>query len=245
MECLKSLIAGTLVACTTLAQAEFSATTMLASDYVFRGISNTDGDPAVQGSLDYEHEMGFYAGVWASNVKFRENAGEDAVDTVQEATIEIDYYAGFASEFEFGLSWDIGALFYTYPGSEGDLDYNYWEATGALGYAFEEVTLEPELGAEVYYSPDYFGSSGDATYAAGTLGLSLPRDFGLNFSIGKQWFKDDSDLNYADWKVGITKALWGFDLEVAYTDTNLSKSDCDDDNICDNRVVFSVARTFE
>lgn len=76
----------------------------LTTDYVFRGISNTDGDPAIQGSLDYEHDTGFYAGVWASSVKFRENAGAAAVDTVQEATIEIDYYAGFASEFDSGVS---------------------------------------------------------------------------------------------------------------------------------------------
>lgn len=103
MDFIKSLITASLVACASMVQAEFSATTTLASDYVFRGISNTDGDPAIQGSMDYEHESGFYAGVWASNVKFRENAGEDAVDTVDEASIEIDYYAGFASEFDNGI----------------------------------------------------------------------------------------------------------------------------------------------
>jgi len=242
MDCMKkSLIAG-LLAVTVTAHAEFSGTALLATDYVFRGISNTDGDPAIQGSMDYEHESGVYAGVWGSNVKFRENAGSDT--TVQEATIEIDYYGGFASEFDVGIGWDLGALYYTYPGSESDFDYNYWEALGALGYAFEEVTLAPEVGVELYYSPDYFGSSGNATYAAAMLDLSLPMDFGAGFSVGKQWFHDDSDLNYTDWKIGLTKELQGFDLEVAYTDTNLSKSDCDDDDICDGRIVASVSRTF-
>jgi len=245
MDCLKSFIAGILVTGAALAQAEFSATTTLTTDYVFRGISNTDGDPAIQGSLDYEHDTGFYAGVWASNVKFRENAGAAAVDTVQEATIEIDYYAGFASEFDSGVSWGIGALYYTYPGSENDLDYDYWEAMGALGYAFEEVTLEPEIGAEVYYSPEYFGNSGDATYVAGTLGLSLPSDIGLKISVGKQWFSDDAALNYTNWKAGITRALWGFDFELAYTDTDLSKSDCDDEDICEGRAFFSITKTIE
>ena len=170
MSHLKILTTATLVACTGLAQAEFSATTTLASDYVFRGISNTDGDPAIQGSMDYEHESGFYAGVWASNVKFRENAGEDAIDTVDEASIEIDYYAGFASELENGISWDLGALYYSYPGSEKSFEYDYWEAMGALGYAFEDLTLEPEIGTELYYSPEYFGNGGAATYVAATLG---------------------------------------------------------------------------
>ena len=243
MYCLKSVTAGLLVVSTSLAHAGFSATTTLASDYVFRGISNTDGDPAIQGSFDYEHETGLYAGAWASNVKFRENAGMDAVDTVQEATIEIDYYAGFAGEFGNGISWDIGALYYSYPGAENDLDYDYWEAMGALGHTFEALTLEPEIGAEVYYSPEYFGNSGDATYVSGMLGLSLPREFGLNFSIGRQWFHDDSSLNYTDWKVGITRTLRGFDLEVAYTDTDLSKADCDDTDICEGRAVLSISRT--
>jgi uncharacterized protein (TIGR02001 family) len=178
-------------------------------------------------------------------VKFRENADVDAADTVDEASIEIDYYAGLASEFENGISWDIGALYYTYPGSEDSLDYDYWEAMAGLGYAFEAVTLEPEIGVEVYYSPEYFGNSGDATYASGMLGLSLPHDFGLNLSIGKQWFEQDSSLDYSDWKLGLARALGGFELELAYTDTSLSKAECDDTDICDGRVVFSIAGTFE
>ncbi len=245
MDCLKSLIAGILLTGATLAQAGFSTTTTLASDYVFRGISNTDGEPAIQASIDYEHDNGLYAGVWASNVKFRENAGAAAVDTVQEATIEIDYYIGFASEFESGLSWDVGALYYAYPGAEDSLDYDYWEAMGALSYAFEEVGLAPEIGVEVYHSPEYFGKSGDATYAAAVLDLSLPNDFGLGFSVGKQWFKDDSSLNYVDWKAGITRSAWGFDFELAYTDTDLSKADCDDEDICEGRAVFSITKFAE
>lgn len=245
MDCLKYIIVGILMTNTCLAQAGLSMTTSLATDYVFRGISNTDGEPTVQGSLDYEHENGLYAGLWASNVKFRENSGVPAAETVQEATIEVDYYVGFASEFESGVSWDISALYYAYPGAEDSLDYDYWEAMGTLGYAFEKTGMEPEIGIEVYHSPEYFGKSGDATYAAGVLNLSLPGEFGLGFSIGKQWFKDDSSLNYTDWKIGITRTLWGIDAELAYTDTDLSKADCDDVDICEGRAVFSITKTAE
>ena len=80
MDCIKSVFAGILVTCSSLAHAGFSATTTLATDYVFRGISNTDGEPTLQASFDYEHENGLYAGVWASNMKFRENAGAPAID---------------------------------------------------------------------------------------------------------------------------------------------------------------------
>ena len=245
MTYIRPLITAALIAWSTQTPAEFSGTVTLATDYVFRGISNTDEDPAIQGSMDYEHDSGLYAGIWASNVKFRENADEDAVDTVAEATIEINYYAGIASEFGNGLSWDVGANLVTYPGSESSLNYDYWEAMGALGYAFEEVALEPGIVAEVYYSPDYFGNSGDATYVNAMLYLSLPAEFGLNFSAGRQQFKEDSSLDYNDMKAGITKSLAGFELELAYFDTNLSKSECDGEDICSDRVVFSITRPID
>ena len=245
MKTARTAIAIALLGCASLAQAEYSATTTLVTDYVFRGISNTDGDPAIQGSLDYSHDNGFYAGAWASNVKFRENAGVDAADTVDEASIEIDYYAGFASEFANGVAWDTGALLYTYPGAESDLEYDYWEAFGSLSYAYEAVSLAPEVGVEVYYSPEYFGEIGKTWYASGTLALALPNEFGLGLTVGKQWFKDDSDLDYSDWKVAIGRSLAGFDVELAYTDTDLDKSDCDDTDICEGRVIFSVSRTLD
>lgn len=116
---------------------------------------------------------------------------------------------------------------------------------GALGYAFEGVALEPEIGTELYYSPEDFGNSGAATYVAAALGLSLPSDFGLNFSFGRQSFDDDSDFNYNDWKIALTRGIAGFDFEVAYTDTDLSKADCGDEDICDGRVVVSVSQTIE
>ncbi len=244
MSHIKCLLAAALMACTGLALAEFSATTLLATDYVFRGISNTDGDPAIQGSLDYAHDSGFYAGAWASNVKFRENADVDAVDTVEEASIEIDYYLGLASEFENGIYWDVGALYYSYPGSEEALDYDYWEVMGALGYAFERLPLGPEVTVELYHSPDYFGGIGDATYASGSVALTLTDLVGLGITYGKQWFDDDSSLDYSDWKIGISTSLSGFELELAYTDTDLSKADCDDLDICEGRALLSIARSF-
>ncbi|MDQ7072995.1 MAG: TorF family putative porin [Gammaproteobacteria bacterium] len=76
----------------------------LSTDYVWRGYSQTDNDPAISGSFDYAHASGFYAGTWASNVSF-------ATDT----DIEIDVYAGFGGELDNGLGWDIGWLRYIYP----------------------------------------------------------------------------------------------------------------------------------
>jgi len=238
----RAIAIGVLITCAAQAQAEFSGTVMMATDYVFRGISNTDGDPAIQGSFDYGHDSGFYAGIWASNVKFRENADVDAIETVQEASVEIDYYAGLASELDNGLSWEFGAQLVTYPGAEEALNYDYWEALLALGYSFDQLALEPELIGQAYFSPDYFGNGGDATYLSGLVYLHLPADFGLNLSIGRQTFEEDASLDYTDTKIGITKALAGFEFELAYTDTNIPKEDCDGLDICSGRVVLSIAR---
>ena len=238
----KAIGIGALITCTAQAHAEFSGTVLMATDYVFRGISNTDGGPAIQGSFDFEHDSGIYAGIWASNVKFRENADVDAVETVQEASIEIDYYAGMASELDNCFSWEVGAQLVTYPGAEEALNYDYWEALLALGYSFDQVALEPELIGQAYFSPDYFGNSGDATYLSGLVYLYLPGDVGLNLSIGRQTFEEDASLDYADTKIGITKALAGFEFELAYTDTNIPIEDCAGLDICSGRVVFSIAR---
>jgi len=168
------------------------------------------------------------------------------IDTNQECAeiveaISAMAHAFFASASAPGVGWDVGAIYYSYPGAEADLNYDYGEACSTLNYSFEAVPLQPEIGVGLYYSPEYFGDSGKATYTSGTLQLSLPEEFGINFTAGKQWF--DEALDYLDWKLGVTKGLAGFDFEIAYTDTDLSKSDCGGESICAGRAIFSVSRT--
>jgi uncharacterized protein (TIGR02001 family) len=211
----------------------------LTTDYIFRGVSQTDGDPAIQGGFDYAHTRGFYAGVWASNVNFNENEGVAPEAQVSEANIEIDLYAGFSRTLTVGLKWDLGAIYYAYPGTDSDLDYDYLEFYLGLNYPFELITLRPVADVKVYYSPDSFGVDIDETiYAIGSLDFSLPAEFSLGFHLGYEYI-DDGD-NYSDWKVGVSKNLAGFDLEVAYFGTGGSNQE----DLDDSRVVFSVSRTF-
>ena len=240
-----AVTASMLVAASPFAAAEmesphsFSANAALTTDYIFRGFTQTNEQAAIQGGFDYAHTSGFYAGVWGSSLEFNENksraaAGEAPVD---EATIEIDLYGGFASEFANGTGWDVGVLYYWYPGSEDSLDYDFVEVYGGLSHAFSDVPLEPTAGVTVSFSPDFFGSTGDAVYVDGSLDLSLPAGFGLGFHVGSQSIDEGDD--YVDWKVGVSNNLAGFDLELAYYDT-----DVDDDDLADARVVFTVSRSF-
>lgn len=237
----KTFVAGGLLACSSLAFADFSFNGGLTSDYVFRGISQADEKPAIQGGADYTHDSGLYAGIWGSKVDF----GPFGVD----ADMEVDLYGGFKGEFAGGLGWDVGALYYAYPGSDeedvGVGELNYWEAKGALSYTFKDVALAPSVGLALYYSPEFTGEIGDALFVVGSLGLTLPQDFGLSLHVGQQNLDEDEAVvdSYLEYGIGISKTVGGFNLALNYSAT-------DDDgetfggDMADDRVALSVSRSF-
>lgn len=212
---------------------EFRANVALSTDYLFRGISQTDGNPAISGGFDYSYTpYGFYAGIWSSNVDFSSFGDDD--------NIEIDYYGGFSGEFSNAISWDVGGLYYQYPGDDGN--DAYWEAYGSLGYTFSDVQFEPAIGVTVAYSPDFFAGTGDGIWVNPTLDLSLPYDVGLSFSYG---YQDVDDLgNYSNFSVGLSKDLSIFSFGLTYSN-NFGESDfCGGADVCDDTVVFSISSSF-
>src|SRR3989344_808895 len=106
MICCHCMLAfATGLAVVAAANAETTGNIALTSDYVSRGVSYSDNDPAVQGGLDWSHGLGFYAGVWGSNVSFG-----------TPAHVELDVYTGITRPMASGLGWDSGLAYYTYPG---------------------------------------------------------------------------------------------------------------------------------
>jgi len=223
-----------------------SANVALTTDYIYRGISQTSEDPAIQGGFDYSYApFGFYLGIWASSLEF--NAGSS-----DAASIEIDWYGGFAGAFSNGISWDIGGLYYSYPDQDEDDspagDYDFVEAYGSLGYSFAEVTFEPSVTGMLAYSPDFYGEDGDGIYLKGTLELSLPHDIGLAFDLAYQDVDGNKTsgpdgFDYTHWRVGLSKEFAGLGLDVSYYDS----SDSDDcgGNLCDGRVVFTLSASLD
>jgi uncharacterized protein (TIGR02001 family) len=88
----------------------FSATMTFATDYLFRGVSQTDNNPAAQGSFDYKHPIGVYLGIWGSNVD----------DYISEGNVELDVYGGYGRELFTNLNMDVAVFYYYYPGSGDD-----------------------------------------------------------------------------------------------------------------------------
>jgi uncharacterized protein (TIGR02001 family) len=191
------------------------------TDYVFRGFSQTDENPALQGGFDYEDASGLHAGVWASNIDFNNTA---------DGSLELDIYGGYQGEFE-GVSYDVGGIYYAYPGSENNLNYDFWEAYVSGSYDFDGFSVN----AGVNYSPEFFGDAGDAFYYYGGIDVALPYEVTLSAHYGHQDIDESADYN--DWSVGVSRNWLEFDWSATYTE-----ADVDNDDNADGRVVFSVGK---
>jgi uncharacterized protein (TIGR02001 family) len=205
MKYTKTLLASALMAGAGVAQAELSANIGVASNYYFRGITQTDDSAAVSGGIDYAHDSGFYLGTWMSNVDF--GGKED---------VEIDGYAGFGGDIgDTGLGYDISGWYYWYPGSGGDAqggDLDYAEVSGSLSFWWLTGTVAYTVWAE---------ADGPGAFQDGDIWYQLDIDPGWSYegfaptaSIGHYSFDDDGDdeldLNYTTWSVGISKDAGDF-----------------------------------
>ncbi|MGE0725521.1 MAG: TorF family putative porin [Alphaproteobacteria bacterium] len=220
---------------------EFTATVTLATDYLYRGISQTDENPAIQGSIDYSYmfkeDFGVYLGVWASNLNFNDG---------NEATIEMDVYGGVKGKV-VGLDWQLGMIGYFYPGASSRLNYDFYEFAGKLGYDFGFASVAGGLN----YSPDFFGASGDAWYLYGDVKVPIPGaplELAVIGHLGHQWIEKNDRFgtpDYLEWQAGLTATVEGFTLSLVYADTDLKKSEClGGKTICGARALFSISRTF-
>ena len=224
------------------ANAEISASVTATNDYVFRGITQTSEDPALQASIDYANESGWYIGAWGSNVDF--GPGDPA-------NIEVDFYTGFAGETEAGLGWDVGLTYYTYP---DESDYNYPEIYGLLSYGI--------FSGGLYYSNDWLNLGNDAMYVSAGVSVPFANGFSFNASVGYSFGdgfenidvseeQDGSDLRdteYLDYSIGVGYTLGNFDLSLAWIDTDLDRRDplfsSTSVGNSEGRVVLTVATSF-
>ncbi len=200
-----------------------SAGVAFGTDYVWRGYSQTDNDPAISGSFDYAHSSGFYMGTWASNVDF----GDDA-------SIEIDVYAGFGGETAGGLGWDVSIIRYLYDGE----DYDWNELYGSLSYSYFSVGIA--------HSNNVYDSSENGTYYTLGFDYDLPVG-GLAFSAGLGFYDYDDDVFGAsedsalDYRIGVSTELVGLGWDLTYTDTNSDGEDLYGSGIADGRLIFTVS----
>ncbi|MBW1999070.1 MAG: hypothetical protein JRJ29_14045, partial [Deltaproteobacteria bacterium] len=202
------------------------------------------GDPAVQGSFEYSHPTGFYLGLWGSNVD----------SSVSDGNLEIDFFGGYRRDMTDRLSLDLALFYYYYPSGGSEPEPDYFEAHVGLGYRLPGFPFEPEVGVGYWYTPDYFGEDGTGHYFNGNITLSLVYGFALDGELGYQTVEGDkttgggrgeggSDgFDFWNWRIGLSKDVMGFGLDLSYHDT--SEADFLGPDIADDRVVFTISRSF-
>lgn len=183
---------------------DISATATVVSDYRFRGVSSSDRDPAVQGSIDVT-VGGFYAGAWASSIA-----------RTADTNVELDLYAGYSGAAG-PIEYEVGAIAYLYPGGDGSGEV--YEGTAAISYTLGPATAR----LTANYAPDQENLDGDNFYLSADARIAVPatpvtflaqvgRERGSFY--GRKW----------DWSFGVEVTRGPVTASVSYVDTNLDSA---------------------
>lgn len=193
----------------------------LTSDYVFRGASQSDETPAIQGGVDVSFSQGFYLGAWASNIDF----GDDT-------KAEVDIYGGYRTEAA-GFGLDFGVISYMYVSAPSATDYDYVEFKAAASRAIGPATI----GAAVYYSPDFFGLDEEATYVEANGSFTPAPSWTVSAAVGYQAL-DVSD-DYTTWNAGVAYALTdSISIDARYHSTDVDAPLYDDRGVVSLKIAF-------
>lgn len=197
------------------------------SQYIFRGLTQTNKDPALQGGFDYSHASGFYLGTWASNISWLTDS--PGATGYTSSSLEWDFYGGYKTSFgDFGI--DVGLLQYYYPGSHNAAVWptkaDTLEIYGALSWKWLSAKYSHSINNKTFGVPDSRG-----TYYL-DLSATVPVTDKLNLLAhwGKQKFdgntngvSNDSFASYEDWKIGATYTLpKDFTLGAFFSGTSMS-----------------------
>jgi uncharacterized protein (TIGR02001 family) len=203
------------------------------SNYVFRGISQTAGKPALSAGIDYSHSSGIYLGTWLSQITW-------VKDAYTAGSTEIDFYGGYKNTFAGGdWNYDIGMIRYTYPGSGKTIPLVYadpatTEVYGAIGYKwlslkYSQVTSSHFVG--LVGNPDTTKDTKGSTYIELNASYDMGNGWGVTGHYGSQKIANNNTTaaintaSYNDWKLGVTKDAGFGVFGLAYSATD-AKGSC-------------------
>lgn len=191
-----------------LSQDDFSAHVTFTSDYVFRGVSQTNEDPAVQGGISFENRRGFFAGLWGSNVDFRLDATPG-----QRPDLELNLHLGYGRDL--GQDWTAYAalVHYEYPGDGPAFDYDYDELH--LGVQYRELAA-----LVVALSKDAFGQGQPLAAYELTGRYPLVWELDLGAGVGHYDLQGPYGVRYWYWNLGLSRRLGSFVLDLGYFATD-------------------------
>ncbi|BBO99454.1 TorF family putative porin [Sulfuriferula nivalis] len=217
-----------------------TANVSLITDYRVRGISNTFKEPAIQGGFDITHSSGLYIGTWESNVSSTYNPG---------SSLESDWYGGYRGKITDDLTYDVGAIYFYYPGGTmTNPTENTWEGYAGATYKWFNVKYTQDL-------TNYFGyvDSKGTNYLEGNVTVALPAaitmlaHYGEQNSKGAQYLSVNGFNRIDDWKLAFSKDMVGVTWTAGYMDTNrtvLSTEGTTTKNLSNGEFYASVGKTF-
>lgn len=234
----------------------------LYSQYIFRGLTQTNRQPALQGGIDLTHSSGFYLGAWGSNISWLTDNKSAPVYSAG-GSLELDVYGGYRTDIK-GVGIDVGALQYWYPGTlrkPGVAGANTTEVYAALSYGWLQGKISTVVSEDAWGFGKEYNANGDderGTYYA-ELNANIPiADTGVTalIHVARQEFNEarataSPTASYTDWKLGLTKAFDnGINVGAYYTDTNIGKANAAANwtyagkNIGDSTGTVFVQKTF-
>lgn len=176
--------------------AQLSGNVSVTNNYLWRGLTQSINESAVQGGLDYASESGFYMGTWVSNV---------AYDSDDAYSYEHDMYFGFSGEME-GFSYDLGYLYYNYDANAG---YDFGEVYGSIGFGNFGLTLYLLANAEPDEGPGEDFGFGEASYTA--LDYTIPLASGAEVGLHLGFHEGDFVYSFN----GVTDDYWDYNISIA------------------------------
>lgn len=231
----------------------------IVSDYRYRGISQSRLKPATQGGIDYANKNGLYLGAWASTIAWIKDTGAVQTPAVDAGTspLEIDLYGGYKFEASKGVTFDVGALQYMYPGNKlqnvaGASNANTLELYGAVTLGMVTAKYSRSQG-------NLFGTGlttgATSTKGSGYFDLSATFDLSNGYTIvphfGSQTVANTPNSSYTDYSVMLNKDIDGLVLSGGVVGTRtknngayLATAPISNKNLGKGALVFSVKKNF-
>ncbi|HQQ62738.1 MAG TPA: TorF family putative porin [Pseudomonadales bacterium] len=216
---------------------DVSANVGVVSDYVFRGLSQSNGNTAIQGGIDVKHASGVYAGTWLSSLSGNSSA---AVGNAEQ-----DLYVGYGYKLNDDVSFDLRVTQFDYINAS---TANYYETHASA--TFYNITLGTDYSNNIQGTGDNSAKVTDnnAIHYYGSYTYTFPMEIVGTATIGHVDLHDKNILltaedSYNYWNLGVSKKLVGINWGVSYNNNNISIKECGGSNMCDSTWVFSANKS--
>lgn len=182
---------------------ELSGSATLTSEYIYRGLAMSDGDPAFQLGLDYAHDSGFFIGAWGSTI--------DLGGPASQRDYELDFYAGYHHQFQAPFTATVTLLRYTYPGQEGFHDYDYNEL-------LLSATWREHYSIEFGYTNDLYGHDVSSRHWEVQFDWPIANAWVVGAALGRNDLSEYGGSRYYYWNVGASARYSRLIVDVRWFD---------------------------